>query len=576
MGLACRLVETESPGLETGEPCALRLGEALIERGLLTSDQLDIALHEQTMAPAMLGEILERLSFLDGDALALFLAERAGFQSVDLERIELDPALVGQLPVDAARRSLALPIALRSRKLELAMADPFDIVALDEVRRHFHASISFVPRAAHRAAIEKKIEAFYGAERAIASIVRELGENAVSPDDLSRDHPIVRLVDAVLADAARRGASDVHFEPEAGFVRVRVRLDGLLRQTLAVHLTHWPALSHRLKLMAGMNIAETRGIQDGRFRMRVSGADVDCRVAVMPTVWGETVVVRLLDHRRSLLSLESLGYDKNAFASLEEIAARPQGLTLVTGPTGSGKTTTLYALLKKLASPDVHVATLEDPVEFQLDLIRQTSIKDARNLDFAAGVRGLLRMDPDILLIGEIRDSETAQMALRAAMTGHRVYATVHCNDALGALPRLIDLGLNPRILSGNVSGLVAQRLVRKLCPACKKQRRANEKECALLGCDPVEPPSLAFAQGCPLCEGTGYKGRTVVAEVLPVSCALDDLIAQGAERRALRQAAHEEGFATMRQNGIARALALEVSLDELARVLDLSRKEGA
>ncbi|HBM90869.1 MAG TPA: secretion system protein E [Rhodospirillaceae bacterium] len=553
----------------------LLLGEDLIEEGFITPDQLRIALHEQKTNPSMLGAILLQLGFVDQDRLALLLARRAGVESVDLETIRINPKLLHKLPKTAAKRSLCLPLSLRGNKLEVAMADPFDIVGMDEIKRHFPRFVEIIPRVASRASIENLIETLYGTTHSIEAILKELESGEINEDEDSYEHPIVKLVNTLLLEAVARGASDIHFEPEPHFVRIRLRLDGTLRQIQALHLSHWAALSHRLKIMAGMNIADTRSIQDGRFQLNVSNAEVDFRVAIMPTVWGETIAVRLLDHRRSLLPLDKLGYSSSAQERLDNISKKPQGITLFTGPTGSGKTTTLYSLLQKLSSTEVHVTTLEEPVEFQLDLIRQTSIQETQGLDFAAGVRGLLRMDPDIIFIGEIRDSETAQMALRAAMTGHQVYSTLHCNDALGALPRLIDLGLNPRLLAGNLSGLVAQRLVRKLCPTCKRMRRATTKECQLLRVDPASPPSLAEAKGCDFCDHTGLQGRTVIAEVLPVSLALDDLISADKPRPQLMKKARQEGFVSLQEDGIARVLAQDISLAELHRTVDLSRGDG-
>lgn len=553
----------------------LRIGEKLIELGALSRDQLHIALHEQKTKPAMLGEICARLGFITQDTLAVVLAAQAGVDPVDLKEAILDPTLLRRLPKKAAKRCLAVPLRLTARKLEIAMADPFDVVAMDEIRRHFPRAIELAPRVASREIIEAVLEHQYDTAASIDEILAELETGQIAPEaEGDYEHPIVRLVNLILFDAAKRGASDVHFEPENTFVRVRYRLDGTLRQIRALHRSHWPALSHRIKIMAGMNIADTRSIQDGRFQLQIGGGEVDFRAAIMPSVWGESIALRLLDHRRSLLPLDSLGYSKRAEEALRRIAEKPHGIVLVTGPTGSGKTTTLYSLLRFLSSPDVHIATLEEPVEFQLDLIRQTAIQDSQGLDFAAGVRGLLRMDPDIIFIGEVRDGETARMALRSAMTGHQVYSTLHCNESLAALPRLIDLGLNPHVLAGNLSGLVAQRLVRKLCPHCKRRRTANEEECRLLRADPALPPMIGYAEGCPACEQTGRKGRTVVAEVLPFSPALDDLVAAGAARRDLLAQARAEGFFTMQEDGIAKVLAGEIALPDLKRAVDMSRGE--
>ncbi len=557
-------------------PPKMRIGERLIALGSLSEDQLRIALHEQKNKPGLMGETLARLGFITQDTLAVVLAAQAGIEPVDLSQTILDPELLRRLPKSAAARCRAIPLRLSARRLEIAMADPFDVVAMDEIRRHFPRPLEIAPRAASRAAIEAILDHHYDAAASIDEILRELETGEASPQADSYEHPIIRLVNLLLFEAARRGASDVHFEPENNFVRVRYRLDGTLRQVRALHRSHWPALSHRLKIMSGMNIADTRSIQDGRFQLQIGGGEVDFRAAVMPTVWGETLALRLLDHRRSLLPLEALGYGPAAEKALRKIAEKPQGITLITGPTGSGKTTTLYSLLRYLSSPDVHIATLEEPVEFQLDLIRQTAIQDSQGLGFAEGVRGLLRMDPDIIFLGEVRDSETAQMALRAAMTGHQVYSTLHCNEALGAVPRLIDLGLNPRTLAGNLSGLAAQRLVRKLCPHCKRRRRASAEECAVLRADPALPPTIAEAEGCAHCEHTGRKGRTVIAEILPLSSALDELIAADAPRRDLLAQARAEGFLTMQEDGIAKVLAGEIALADLRRAVDMTRMEGA
>lgn len=568
-----RLIEPESQIQETLPAVSnLALGQSLLTNSAINQDQLRIALHEQKTSKEMLGVILLRLSFINQEQLAHALAARAGLTPIDLDATEIDTDLLQEFPKDAALRSMCLPFATKGRALHVAMADPFDIVALDEVKRHFHRSFTITPHVASNAAIQEQIDFLYGAAYSIDAIIHELETGTFPEDETAYEHPIVKLVNAILIDATRRGASDVHFEPEENFVRIRLRIDGTLRPMQSLHLSHWSALSHRIKIMAGMNIADTRNIQDGRFHLNIGNVDVDFRAAIMPTVWGETIAVRLLDHTRSLLPLDQLGYSKHAQIRLKVISQKPQGITLFTGPTGSGKTTTLYSLLKTLSSTDVHIATLEEPVEFQLDLIRQTSVHEDQGLSFAQGVRGLLRMDPDIIFIGEIRDSDTAQMALRAAMTGHQVYSTLHCNDALGAIPRLIDLGLNPSLLAGNLSGLVAQRLVRKLCPICKRPRQVRKEERSLLRVDTDQHLFIAEAAGCPQCEHTGHKGRTVITEALPISTEIDDLISASATRPALIKEARQEDFITIQEDGIQRVLDQQISLQELMRAVDLSR----
>ncbi len=557
---------------ETVKPAPV--GERLVGLGLITRDQLQIALREQRQKGQMLGAVLVRLGFLDEAALAKILAERAGLAPVDLKTTRLDPALFRQLPKAVMERCRAVPLRIDGETLDVAMADPYDIVALDTLRRHFPRHLVIVPHVASQTDIDDILAHTYDFDASLDNILQELETgHAQQPAAASYEHPVVRLVNQMLTDAAKRGASDIHLEPENTFVRVRYRIDGALQQVRALHLEHWPALSHRLKIMAGMNIADTRSIQDGRFHMQIGGGNVDFRVAIMPTVWGENIVVRLLDHRRSLLPLADLGFNDGMIHELERIMERPMGITLVTGPTGSGKTTTLYSILRQISSTEVNIATLEEPVEYQLSLIRQTTVQEAQGLSFAAGVRGVLRMDPDIIFIGEVRDGDTAQMALRAAMTGHQVYTTLHCQDSLSALPRLIDLGLSPRMVAGHINGVVAQRLVRKLCPHCRVERRATEAECHLLHADPAAPPVIGEAEGCSLCNGTGRLGRTVIAEVLRLSPELDDLIARDGGRLDLFRQARAEGFRTLQENGIANVLNGTIALNDLRRAVDLTRE---
>ncbi|HEU0117895.1 MAG TPA: ATPase, T2SS/T4P/T4SS family, partial [Alphaproteobacteria bacterium] len=449
-------------------------------------------------------------------------------------------------------------------------ADPYDVVAMDELRRYFPRLADIVPLVASPSDITDIIEHYSGFAASLDTLLQELETQQSSdiPAELWQ-HPVVRLVNTILFDAVKRSASDIHFEPETSFVRLRYRIDGALQQVRALHSIHWPELSHRLKIMAGMNIADTRSLQDGRFRLQVGGADIDFRMAVMPTVSGENIVIRVLDHRNALLPPEKLGFNATALKQLDFILERPEGIVLVTGPTGSGKTTTLYSMLSKISSIDVNIMTLEEPVEYQFNLIRQTAVQEQQGLGFAEGVRGILRQDPDIIFIGEVRDGDTAQMALRAAMTGHQVFSTLHCNDALGALPRLIDLGLHPRMLSGNVTGILAQRLVRKLCPHCKQTRRATEEECRILNCDSAE---IAEPAGCEYCNNIGMRGRMAISEILRVTPALDDLIAEDAPRLAMQKQIRDEGFRSMADDGIARVLAHDIALSELRRSVDLTR----
>ena len=570
----------------------MRLGDRLLREGLVTQDQIQIALHEQRGGTDRLGTLLVKLGFISDDALANTLAAHTGYESVELKNIQIDSDTINRLPRAIAERCRAIPAAFDGEILYLVMADPYDITAMDEVRRYFPRQIDIIPLIASATEIAEVIESFARTTTDFDAILHELEGGGVSaaPESDAWQHPVIRLVNTILTEAVREGASDIHLEPENSFVRLRLRIDGVLRQKRALHRSHWSELSHRLKLMAGMNIADTRSMQDGRFHMQLGGTDIDFRMAVMPTVQGENIVIRILDHRRALLSLEKLGYDAGCLAQLDLILQRPEGVVLVTGPTGSGKTTTLYAMLKRLSAVEVNIMTLEDPVEYQFEMIRQTSVQENQGLSFAEGVRGILRQAPDIIFIGEIRDDDTARMALRASMTGHQVFSTLHCNDSFGALPRLNDLGLSARMMSENISGIIAQRLVRKLCPHCKQTRLATPQESKIItGLDnapidsafagfaeaqsPFDSPALiAEAKGCDSCGQTGYRGRLAVTEILRITPEMDVLIAEDAPRANLRKQAARESFRPMSADGIAKVLRHETSLDELRRNVDLTR----
>ena len=564
------IIEDDEPALPAKVKPAdqVPVGEKLVSADIISRDQLQIALHEQKRSGEMLGTTLVRLGFLTEEALTTVLAARTGLEQINLHNIVLDTDLFQRLPRAVAQRCRTIPLSLEDDVLEIAMADPYDIMAMDEIRRHFPRQISLVPYVANETDIIGVIEDYYGFANSLDGILDELEGADASTET---DHPIVRLVNTLLGDAVKRGASDVHLEPESNLVRVRYRMDGVLQQIRELHLSHWPALSQRIKLMAELNIADQRSVQDGRLSLSYGGHNIDFRVAIMPTVWGENIVVRILDKRRALMPIGSLGFSSNTIDVLARIMEKPQGITLVTGPTGSGKTTTLYSIMNKLNSREVNIATLEEPVEYQMNAIRQTSIVEEQGLDFAAGVRAVLRQDPDIIFIGEIRDNDTAQMALRAAMTGHQVFATIHCNDVWGAVPRMIDLGVNPKVLSGHISGIISQRLVRKLCPHCKIECPASEDDCRIMRCDASNPPTVAIPVGCEHCDNTGRKGRTVVAEVICVTPEIDDMIMGECGRVSLRKQAEKQGFSSIQADGIERVLKHEIALADLRRAVDLS-----
>jgi type II secretory ATPase GspE/PulE/Tfp pilus assembly ATPase PilB-like protein len=383
-------------------------------------------------------------------------------------------------------------------------------------------------------------------------------------------------VNALLSDAVKRGASDLHFEPEQEFLRIRYRIDGVLRQVRSLHRNYWAALAVRIKVMSGMDIAEMRAPQDGRFSLSLYGRPIDFRVSTLPTTHGENIVLRVLDRQKGIVGLDDLGLHEDALSTLRIMIARPEGILMVTGPTGSGKTTTLYSLLMHLNDEGVNIMTLEDPVEYPMSLIRQTSINEAVKLDFANGIRTMLRQDPDIILVGEVRDEDTAEMAFRAAMTGHQVFTTLHTNSAVGAVSRLRDIGVSPEIMSGNIIGVIAQRLVRTLCPACKEPYAPTKLERQLLGLHVTEAsPTLYAARGCARCDQQGYKGRVALMEVLRIDPELDELIATGAPNRELERVAVSKGFTPLATDGVRRVLEGVTTLDEVSRVVDLTERLG-
>jgi type II secretory ATPase GspE/PulE/Tfp pilus assembly ATPase PilB-like protein len=424
--------------------------------------------------------------------------------------------------------------------------------------------------------ILRAIDQYYGFELSIDGILHEIEPSETEHHNLQQgatefSQPVVRLIDALLTEALQQGASDIHFEPESGFLRIRYRVDGVLRQVRSLHKSFWPAMVVRIKVMSGMNIAETRAPQDGRISLRLSGRPIDFRVASHPTTHGENFVLRILDRQKGIVPIDQIGLDEVPLSLLKNIIAKPEGIVLMTGPTGSGKTTTLYSILSHINSETVNIMTLEDPVEYPMAMIRQNSVNESAKLDFASGIRSLMRQDPDIILVGEIRDQATAEMAFRAAMTGHQVYSTLHTNSAIGAIPRLLDIGILPDIMAGNINGIVAQRLIRILCPHCKSDYLPDKAERKILGLPDDNRTFIYRASGCASCHSQGYKGRQAIMEIFKIDSDIDDLISQRASIREIKHAALEKGFHPLAQDGIHRILQGHTSVAEVARVVDLS-----
>ena len=557
------------------------LGAQLVEKGLLTDDQVRIALIEQKATGDPLGRILVRLGFITEAVARDTLSASFGQDSIDLSQVVADPEALALVPLELARRHKVLPVSYDQANgtLTIAMADTFDMIALDQVNANVGPDIKVVAMLAGEGEIDAQFDQFYGYELSVDGILEEIETGEIDYAGMEAAglqeyrQPVVRLVDALLVDAVKRRASDIHFEPEAEFGRIRYRIDGVMRQIRSLHRNYWPAIVVRLKIIAGMNIAETRAPQDGRITLRVQGRQVDFRVSAQPTVHGENIVLRILDRNQSIMPVEALGLTDAALQQLSILISRPEGIILVTGPTGSGKTTTLYSILNHVNSDTVNIMTLEDPVEYPMTMIRQTSINEVAKMNFADGIRSLMRQDPDIILVGEIRDNETAEMAFRAAMTGHQVYSTLHTNSALGAIPRLSDMGIRPDVMAGNIIGVLAQRLLRKLCPRCKKAYQPEPLERRLLGLDDEFSGTLYRAEGCTACEMTGYRGRMALTEILRINEEIDDLISRAAPLREIRQAAASSGFVPMAEDGTRYVLSGITSLDEVTRVVDLASR---
>ncbi|MEO5352570.1 MAG: GspE/PulE family protein [Magnetococcus sp. XQGC-1] len=557
-----------------------RLGELLLDGGIISQDYLEIALLEQKKTKEQLGRIFVKLGLVPEPIMRDLLGAALNEESINLDRVGINPDVVNMVPKKLVERYRFIPVEWdeASSTLTVAMPDTLDVGVQDKIRARLKPGVQIRTLLAGESEIGRAIDKYYGFELSLDGIMRELETGTVDLESLSAvgsgefSHPMVRLVDSLLADAVRQGASDIHIEPEAGFVRIRYRVDGVLAEVRSMHRDYLSGLVVRIKILSNMNIAETRAPQDGRFSISISRRTIDFRVASQPTTHGENMVLRVLDRNKGFLPLEQLGLSDKTIKVLHGMLARPEGIILVTGPTGSGKTTTLYSMLNFLNTEEVNIMTLEDPVEYPMPMVRQTAVNPTANLGFSEGIRSMLRQDPDIILVGEIRDQDTAQMALRAAMTGHKVFSTLHTNSALGAFPRLLDIGVNAEILSGNISGILAQRLLRKLCVHCKRPDKLSPQEQKIFQQEMQGTPSRLYRPvGCDACAGIGFKGRTTVMEVVQMDDEFDDLIAHHGTKGEFHKLAVQKGFKTLAQDGLRLVELGVVSMDEVSRVLDLS-----
>lgn len=557
-----------------------RLGEWMLEKGMITSDQLAIALIEQQKDQLLLGQQLVRLHFVTDAIVRDVLAQYHVQDSVDVSQMVPDAEVIMLVPEWFARKHQLLPLSLSADKqlLRIAISDHKNTAALEALRQLLGGRMQFKTALATEADLEQKLDQYYGHSLSLDGILQEIeqGDDVSQPSQSQQSsRPVVRLVDAILVDAVKRGASDIHFEPELAFLRVRYRVDGVLWQIRCLHDRYWPAICVRIKIMAGMDIAEQRASQDGRIQLFLCGRQIDFRVSSHPTLHGENVVLRILDRNKAILTMEAMGLPSIQLKRIQSMLNKPEGLLMLTGPTGSGKTTTLYAMLAYLNHEHVNIMTLEDPVEYPQPLMRQTSVNAANKVDFVNGIRAILRQDPDIILVGEIRDESTAAMAVRAAMTGHLVLTSLHTNSAIAAFSRLQDLGVSAHMISSCLVGVIAQRLVRRLCQHCKRSVNLGDNTAnRLVGASARECDTLSEvfeATGCDRCHMSGYSGRLVVMEALAMHSGMAGLLSKSLPAEQFQQQARAHGFITLAEDGLRLVRSGETSLQELRRVVDLS-----
>ncbi|MBO8137635.1 MAG: type II/IV secretion system protein [Desulfotomaculum sp.] len=549
----------------------LRLGDLLVQAGLITGEQLNEALKRQLDSGKRLGEILLEGGYITQHDLTKVLEEQLGIESINLKQRAVDAKTARMIPENLARRHMVIPVGVSNGRLLLAMEDPLDQIAIQDVRLLVQMPVA--PLLATRDDIMENIERVFTqatAAKAADDYLQAQAGALEGLDDASLDinsAPIVRLVNSLLENAVRSGASDVHVEPDQDRMRVRIRVDGILQEIISTSLNTHGAVVSRIKVMAGINISEKRVPQDGRAMISVGNREIDLRVSTMPTNHGEKVVIRILDRASYLVGKENLGLSPADVEKYNHLLRKPYGILLVTGPTGSGKTTTLYSMLDELNDDKKNIITLEDPIEYDLKGINQTQINVRAGLTFAAGLRAILRQDPDIVMVGEIRDSETAEIAARAALTGHLVLSTLHTNDAPGAVARIIDMGVEPYLLSSSLIGVVAQRLVRKICPQCREVFEAGEREKNILGVEVDSSLTLARGKGCDYCGRTGYKGRIGIFEIMVVGKEHRLLIDKRAPVDELRDAAIKHGMVPLWEDAKQKVLQGITTVEEMLRV---------
>jgi len=553
-----------------------RLTDILIKKGLVTKSQIDRAKLEMKKTGLPLEKSLERMGFITENDLVNILAESMGVLYVNLEDYLIDPEVTKLVPEEIARKHKVIPLFKIGDTLTIAMGNPKDIMAIDEVRMRSKVGL-IEPVFSTEKQIQKAIEQYYGVTGSVDDIIGAMGTAKLpaAADDVdakvlakeAEQAPVVKLVNMIITQAVKEKASDIHIEPEEDKMRVRYRIDGVLREISTPPKTLQSVITSRIKILSKMDIAESRKPQDGRMMMRMENKKIDLRVSSFPTIHGENIVMRILDKSSVMLGLKDLGFGERDLTEFEKIIRMPYGIVLVTGPTGSGKTTTLYSALSTINSLELNIITVEDPVEYELQLIRQTQVNVKAGLTFASGLRAILRQDPDVIMVGEIRDKETAEIAVQASLTGHLVFSTLHTNDAPSSLPRLIDMGVEPFLISTSVIGILAQRLVRVICKECKEKYDPPD---ALLKDLHIQGKAEFYrGKGCNICKGSGYAGRIGIYELLLMSEEIKRMIIARASTDQIRAEAHKEGMRYLRDDGIEKARKGITTIEEVLRVTE-------
>ena len=559
-----------------------RLGDLLIKEGLITKDQLEKALQEQKASGTRLGYSLVKLGFVQETEITKMLARQFRMPAVDLSRFEVDPKILKMVPADIALKHLVLPLKKEGRVLTVAMADPTNMGVIDDLK--FVTRYDIFPVIAGEYTLRTSIDKYYEqVDAQLDSLLKEMGEESETEElelvqeqeeaeqagaAMADDAPVVKLINAILTDAVKRGASDIHVEPFEHEIRVRYRIDGALSEVMKPPIKLKAALTSRIKIMSALNIAERRVPQDGRIRLKMGKRVIDFRVSTLPVLFGEKIVMRILDKGNLTLDLSKFGFEPKSEADLMKAILNPYGMVLVTGPTGSGKTTTLYSALSRVNTIEVNIMTAEDPVEYNLMGINQVAVRNEIGMTFAAALKAFLRQDPNIIMVGEIRDIETGSIAIKAALTGHLVLSTLHTNDAPSTITRMIDMGIEPFNVSSAVNLIVAQRLVRRICKDCKSETTYNADELKAIGTTEQEWEGVTFykGKGCDTCGGSGYKGRAGLYEVMAFSQELRRMILRGASTNELQQQAVKDGMLTLRMDGIVKIKKGVTTLEEVVK----------